>query len=357
MADPITIDDFRVLARERLPLAISDYIDGGAGDEITVGSNRRDFDGVALLPLCLRDVSEPDLSVSLLGEFFQFPIGFSPTAFHRLADKGGEISTASAARALRVPMTVSSMSSITLEEVAAGSGNENLWLQTYLFKDRGVTKDLIQRAEAAGYQAIVLTVGCPVVGNRPKNMRNRFTLPDDVSAANFRRRDATNHNNPIHSISGAEIDPSATWHDVELIRRETKLPIILKGIMNPLDVAPALDLEVAALILSNHGGRQLDTTRSTISALPEVAEALSGRVPLLVDSGFRRGTDILKAIALGADAVLLGRPVLWALAVGGESGVVRAVDLLVEELRTAMQIVGCASLDELRSKATSIIRR
>jgi (S)-2-hydroxy-acid oxidase/4-hydroxymandelate oxidase len=356
--DPlVTIDDFRAVAMTRVPSAIFDYIDSGACDEITVNANRGDFDAIALLPFCLRDVCQLDLSVNLLSKSFQFPIGFSPTALHRLVDEDGEISTARAAKELRVPMIVSSMSSITLEDVVAGSGNECLWFQTYILRDRGFTKDLVHRAEDAGYKAIVVTVGCPVTGKRDKNIRNRFRLPDDVTAANFTQRDRADHNNPIHSFDGAELDASVTWRDVELLRDGTKLPVIVKGIMNPLDVAPALDLDLSALILSNHGGRQLDTTMSTIRALPEVAEALSGRIPLLIDSGFRRGTDILKAIALGADAVMLGRPVVWALAVDGRDGVVKAVNLLVEELRTAMRIAGCASLRELRENAPSIMRR
>ena len=277
-------------------------------------------------------------------------------AFHRLVHERGEISTANAARTLNIPMIVSSMSSIALEDVAGSSGNENLWFQTYIFKDRELTRALVRRAEESGYKSIVVTIGCPVPGKRDKNIRNRFTLPENVIAANFKQRNIVVHNNPIHSVDGAELDPSLTWKDLEWLRCNTKLPIILKGIMNPLDVKPALDLQVSGLILSNHGGRQLDTTGSTIRILPEIAAAVSGRIPLLVDSGFRRGTDVLKAIALGADVVLLGRPVLWALALNGENGVVDAVNLLIEELRIAMQIAGCSSIDAIRKNSASIVR-
>jgi (S)-2-hydroxy-acid oxidase/4-hydroxymandelate oxidase len=249
------------------------------------------------------------------------------------------------------------MSSISLEDVARDSGNENLWFQTYIFKDRELTKELIRRAEKSGYKAIVVSLGCPVTGKREKNLVNRFALPEHVVAANFAKRNVIVHNNPIHSVDGAELDPSLTWSDMEWLRCNTGLPIMLKGVMNPLDVAPALDLQVSGLIISNHGGRQLDTTESTVRILPEVAAAASGRIPLLVDSGFRRGTDVLKAIALGADGVLLGRPVVWALAVDGEEGVVDAVDLLIEELRIAMQIAGCSSVDGIRKDSSSIIRR
>jgi isopentenyl diphosphate isomerase/L-lactate dehydrogenase-like FMN-dependent dehydrogenase len=354
---PVRIDDFRTLAKTRIPSEIFDYIDCGACDEITTRSNRRDLNEIHLLPLCLRNVGEVDLSIDLLGHSFSLPIGFSPTAFHRLVHEGGEVSTAKAASTLNIPMIVSSMSSIALEDVAGGSGNKNLWFQTYIFKDRELTKSLVQRAEKSGYKSVVVSTGCPVAGKRDKNIVNRFILPKDVVAANFRQRNVVVHNNPIYSVDGAELDPSLTWKDIEWLRCNTELPIMLKGIMNPVDVAPALGLQVSALVLSNHGGRQLDTTESTIRILPEVAAAVSGRIPLLVDSGFRRGTDVLKAIALGADGVLLGRPVLWALAVDGEKGVVDAVNLLTDELRIAMQLAGCSNIDAIRKNSANIIRR
>jgi (S)-2-hydroxy-acid oxidase/4-hydroxymandelate oxidase len=293
----------------------------------------------------------------LFGRSFGVPLGFSPTAFHRLVHDGGEVATARAAKTVNVPMTVSAMSSVALEDVAVGSGHDDLWFQTYIFKDRALTTRLVHRAEEAGYRSLVVTLGCPVPGKRDKNIANRFALPANVTAGNFGRRDVVIHNNPIHSVEGAELDASLTWRDIDWICRNTELPVILKGILNPLDVGPALDLGIAGIVLSNHGGRQLDTTMSTIAILPEIAAAVSGRVPLLVDSGFRRGTDVLKAVALGADAVLLGRPVVWALAVGGEKGVVDAVGLLAEELRIAMQTCGCASLTDLRRNAAAIIRR
>jgi isopentenyl diphosphate isomerase/L-lactate dehydrogenase-like FMN-dependent dehydrogenase len=352
----VKIDDYRTLARAMLSRSTFDYIDGGAGDEVTRRANRHDLKEIRLRPLCLRDVGEIDLSSRLLGHDFRLPIGFSPTGLHRLVHDEGEISAAKAAGELGLPMVVSSMSSVALEDVARRSGNENLWFQTYVFKDRGLTKDLIRRAEQAGYACIVVTVGCPVVGRREKNIRNRFALPDDVTAANFGRAGVTVHNNPIHSVAGADLDPSATWQDVAWLCENTALPIMLKGVMNPLDVPPALDLRVAGLVVSNHGGRQLDTTESTIRALPGIVAAVDGRVPVLVDGGFRRGTDVLKAIALGAGGVLLGRPVLWALAVAGQEGVVDAVGLLAEELHLAMQLVGCANLAQLRQDAAGIIR-
>jgi 4-hydroxymandelate oxidase len=356
-APPVNLKDLRTSARALVASDVFDYIDGGACDEITKKGNRRDLDHVRLLPLCLRDVSELKLTSDFLGHTFNWPLGFSPTAFHRLVHEDGEIAAASAARTLNVPMILSCMSSVCLEQVVQDSGNKDLWFQTYIFKDRALTRELVGRAERSGYKAIVVTIGCPVAGKRDKNLKSKFVLPNRVTAANFKPHELIDHNNPIHSFHGAELDASLTWKDIEWLRSNTHLPLILKGIMSPLDVVPALDLEVSGLIVSNHGGRQLDTTESTISILPEIAATVARRVPLLVDSGFRRGTDLLKAFALGADGVLLGRPVLWALAYGGEDGVVGAANLLLDELRVAMQLIGCSSIDVLRENSMNIVRR
>jgi isopentenyl diphosphate isomerase/L-lactate dehydrogenase-like FMN-dependent dehydrogenase len=352
----LDLDRLRARARQTLPSAIFDYVDGGAGRERTLRANRRDFDSLELLPLVMRDVSNPDPGARLLGKRLPLPLGFSPTALHRLVHPEGEVASARAAQAARLPLTVSAMSSVAIEDVAGQSAHDNLWFQTYLFKDPAVAPELVARAEAAGCTALVVTVGCPVMGYRDRNLRNRFELPPSVAPAHFRRNDKVDHNNPLGSLDGAEIDPAATWKDIETLRGKTRLPVLVKGVMNPADVAPALDTGIAGLIVSNHGGRQLDTTISTISALPGIASALDGRGALLVDSGFRRGTDLLKALALGADAVLLGRPLLWALAVGGTAGVAAAIDRLGTELRIAMQLAGCPTIASLRDNAGAILR-
>jgi len=354
---PVALEDYRIAARASLPTDVFGYIDSGAADEITCHSNRRDLDALSLYPLCLRDVSTLNLSMQLLGRSFPVPLGFSPTAFHRLVHPEGEVATARAAKTAGIPMIVSAMSSISLEEVAAKSANDNLWMQTYIFRDRELTRHLIERAERAGYKAIVLTVGCPVPGRRDRNLRNRFRLPAEVTAANFERGGDVDFNNPIHSIIGAELDPSVTWRDAAWLQGITSLPLIAKGVMNARDVAHALEIQLAGIMVSNHGGRQLDTTASTIRALPEIARAVAGRIPLLIDSGFRRGTDVLKALALGADGVFLGRPVMWALACDGERGVAAAVDLVVEELRVAMQLAGCAGIADARREAHDLLVR
>lgn len=353
---PVTLDDYRLLAQAMLSPAVFDYIDAAAGDEITHRANRRDLDDLALLPLAMRDVSAPELGIRVLGDSFRFPVGFSPTAFHRLVHPDGEVATARAAKALGVPMVVSCMSSMPLEDIAAQSGNDCLWLQLYIFKDRQLTRDLVGRAERAGYRAVAVSLGCPVPGKRDRNLRSGSLAPAQVAAANFASRDPLDLSDPIHSIT-AELDPSLTWRDIAWLRDSTALPIVAKGLINPRDVATALELELSGILVSNHGGRQLDTTASTISVLPEIAGAVAGRVPLFVDSGFRRGTDVLKALALGADGVFLGRPVLWALAAGGEAGVVAATHLLVDELRMAMQLAGCAGVAEARRDAPYLVRR
>lgn len=337
-----------------MPRAIFDYLDGGAGNEATVRANRRDLEACELLPLVMRDVSKPDLGTRLLGRNLPFPLGFSPTALHRLVHPEGEVASARGVHAAGLPLSISSMSSVAIEDVAAGSGHDNLWFQTYMFKDPAVAPALIARAEAAGCKAVMITVGCPVMGTRDRNLRNRFELPPSVTPAHFERTATQDHNNPIASFHGADIDAAATWKDIASLAGRTRLPLLVKGIMNPADVVPALDAGAAGLVVSNHGGRQLDTTASTISALPRIAASLDGRAALLVDSGFRRGTDVLKALALGADAVLIGRPLLWALAVGGAAGITEAVGRIGAELRVAMQLAGCPTLASLRQNAGTL---
>ena len=353
---PVSLEDYRLLARAGLPPELFDYIDGGAGDEVTRRANREDLDRLALLPFSLRDVSAPDASLEVLGRSLPFPLGFAPTAFHRLAHAEGEIATARAEREVGLPMIVSAMSSIAIEEVAAGSGHTDLWLQTYIFRDRQLTRDLLRRAECADYKAVVVTLGCPAPGKRDRNLRNRFVLPDGVTAANFGRSSGIDHNNPIHSVAGAELDPSLTWRDLDWLRTETALPVIAKGLMNPRDVDAAAKLGLDGIIVSNHGGRQLDTTASTIRVLPDIVEAAAGRLPVFVDGGFRRGTDLLKALALGADCVFLGRPVLWSLAAAGEAGVAAMTRLIADELVLAMQLAGCPTVAQARRDSPYLLR-
>ncbi|MBA2649385.1 MAG: alpha-hydroxy-acid oxidizing protein [Legionella sp.] len=352
MNAPITLIEYRTLAKDKLPQKIFDFIDGGAGDEITKHNNSAAFDDINLRPLCLRDVSSVDLSIKLLGYSASCPFIIAPTAFHKLVDGKGELSTALAAKQSGIPMVVSSMSNISLEKIAEGSMSDNLWLQVYIFKDRAITRELILRAEKAGYKAILVTIGVAVMGKRNKDIRNHFTLAPELSTGNFQ---STANNVPIFEFSAQALDPSVTWEDIEWLKTFTKLPIILKGIMNSLDAEKACQLNIAGIVVSNHGGRQLDTTEATIKVLPEIAHVVANRTTLMLDSGVRRGTDVFKAIALGADAIFLGRPILWALSVGGEQGVVHVLKLLKNEFEMAMKLLGCRSVQEIRQLGKHIL--
>lgn len=352
----VLLDDYQEKARAALPKAVFDYIEGWAGDGLTYRANRLDFDRLALAPLSMRDVSQPDLSSHYLRRTSVLPLGFSPTAFHQLVHPMGELAGAGVAHAKDFPMIVSAMASRSLEEIAAHARGARLWLHVYLFRNRAVTRDLIARAEAAGFEAISLGLGCPVLGKRPANLRNGFVLPEDVRAANFTRQASSDFNNPITSLADAELDPSVVWKDVAALCRETRLPVIGKGLMNRHDVAAALDAGLAGLMVSNHGGRQLDSSLSSIRALTDIIAEVAGRVPVFLDGGVRRGTDVLKALALGADAVFIGRPVLWALSVGGAEGVAEMTTLLADELRIALQLAGCASLADARKAAPYLLQ-
>ncbi|WP_402721340.1 alpha-hydroxy acid oxidase [Janthinobacterium rivuli] len=350
-ARPVLLDDFVERAKGCLSKASFDYIDACAMDGLTQRSNRRDFDRLAFVPLSMRDVASPDLSTHYFGRSYDVPIGISPMAFHRLAHPDGELATAGAALAAGTPMVVSPMSSRSLEEIAQHAQGARLWLHVYIFRNRDLIRSLIARAEDAGFDAITVGLGCPALGKRPANQRNDFRLPDGIDAANF-SKDSLGQE---LAWKDAELDAAATWSDVEALCRQTSLPVIGKGILNPLDVPFALDAGLSGLMVSNHGGRQLDGAVSSIRALPDIVAAVNGRVPVFLDSGVRRGTDVLKALSLGASAVFVGRPALWALSVDGQKGVSDMLSILTDELRLAMQLVGCANLNDARALAADIL--
>jgi 4-hydroxymandelate oxidase len=283
----------------------------------------------------------------------------APTAFNRLACDDGEMAAARAAGASGTLMISSTLSTCTLEDVAHVATGP-LWFQLYVYKDRGLTTELIDRAEAAGYRALVLTVDTPRLGRRERDVRNRFTLPTGLSMKNFERRlsDATRWGAGAHSSFSAYVhdlfDPSLTWRDVDWLRTQTKLPVLLKGVMTAEDTRCSVDSGANAVVVSNHGGRQLDGVAATVAALPEVIEAAAGRVEVLLDGGVRRGTDVLKALALGARAVLIGRAYLWGLAVAGEDGVRDVLRILRDELELSMALAGRTSVAAIDS---SLIRR
>ncbi|STX37068.1 alpha-hydroxy acid oxidase [Legionella feeleii] len=341
----VKISDYRYLAQQKISKEIFDFIEGGACDEITRKNNRNAFDKVDIRPFCLRDVATIDSTAKLIGYPIPTPLLLAPTAFHQLVDASGELSTAKAAKSLGIPMVVSSMSNKPLEEIAAQSKHQQLWFQVYIFKERAITEELVRRAEQAGYKAIVLTVGVPFSGKRERDIKNLFSLPKQLTTGNFK----SNVNaEVIYDFTAAQLDPSITWRDVEWLKTITPLPLILKGILNPLDAKEACQLNVDGIIVSNHGGRQLDTTEATLLALPDISKAVGGRTMILLDGGIERGTDIFKAIAWGADAVMLGRPVLWALAVDGERGVLTMLSMLISELEMAMKLAGCKTIKAVK---------
>jgi 4-hydroxymandelate oxidase len=348
--EPVNLADYETLARERLDPGAWDYLAGGADDEITLAENVAAFRRLRLLPRVLVDVSRVEAVTALLGELLSFPVLLAPTAFQTLAHPDGELATARAASAAGTISVVSTMSSYRLEEVARAAAGPK-WFQLYCYRERQVTRRLVQRAEAAGYRAICLTVDLPRVGHRERDLRNHFVLPPGVRPRNFAEfidLEGGSQQAFFEYIQSL-VDPSLTWEAVGWLCGETRLPVLLKGILRPDDARRAVGHGASGVIVSNHGGRQLDGVPATIEALPAVVEAIGGRVPVLLDGGIRRGTDVLKAIALGASAVLVGRPYLWGLAVEGEAGVRRVLDLLRAEVELALALAGCPTLAQVAS--------
>ena len=347
----VNLLELEALAKPRLPTAVFDYFAGGAHDEITLGANRRAYDAIALRPRVLVDVSRRDLSMTLLGQTLAFPVLVAPMALQRMAHTDGEMATARAAASLKTVFTVSTLSSVTVEEIRPACVLAP-WFQIYVHQDRALTEGMLARVAACGYGALVLTVDTPVLGRRERDVRNTFQPPPGVAFANMMAgtgatTGTSERDSALAMYFAARHDASVTWKDLAWLRRTCPLPLVLKGVMRGDDAKRAADHGVDALIVSNHGGRQLDTSIPTIRALAEVAEGAGPNVPVLVDGGVRRGTDVLKAIALGARAVLVGRPVLWGLALDGETGVGRVLTTLRDELDTAMALCGCATLSDI----------
>ncbi|ATB37490.1 alpha-hydroxy-acid oxidizing enzyme [Cystobacter fuscus] len=351
---PVCVGDYEALARERMEPANWEYFQGGSGEEQTLRANREAFERVFFRPRVLVDVSKCDLSTRLLGTPVSFPVGVAPMAYHRLAHPEGEVATARAAGAVGALTVVSTFASRKLEEVAQEAQGP-LWLQVYCFRRREVTEALVRRAEAAGYRALVLTVDTPRLGRRERDVRNGFSLPAHVRAENFGEElvAALHAHQPgasaVATHARETIDPSLTWESLAWLRSLTRLPLVLKGVMTGEDAARAASLGIEGIIVSNHGGRQLDGVLPALEALPEIVRAVAGRCEVLMDGGVRRGTDVLKALALGARAVLVGRPVLWGLAAAGPEGVEHVLSMLRDELELAMALAGRPSLEHIDS--------
>ncbi len=325
-------------ARRRLDPAVYDFFAGGADDEITLRANEAAFRRVGLVPRVLRGETERELGTTLLGCRSSMPVLVAPTAFHRLAHAEGELATARAAASARTIMVASMASTRAIEEIAAAGDPSSLWFQIYIQPDLGFTESIVRRAEAAGCKALVVSVDSPAFGRRERDLRNGFVdLPAGMCCENM--RDHGNGGRPRPIVFA----PDLSWKHMEWLRSVTNLPIAIKGVMHPEDACLAAGRGIDALLVSNHGGRQLDTVPAAIELLPPIADAVAGRIPLLLDGGIRRGTDIVKALALGARAVAIGRPVLWGLALAGQQGVEQVLEMLRSELDRALAFCGCGS--------------
>lgn len=360
---PVTLDDYRTAAQALVDPAAWGYIEGGSGAETTLRESEAAYRRYRLRPRVLVDVSHCDLRTTLLGSPVELPVAIAPMAYHGLVNPEAEPGTVRAAAAAGALTVVSTFSGTPLEEIAEAAAGAPLWMQLYVFRDRPTTEALVRRAEAVGYRALVVTVDTPRVPRRARDLRNAFSLPPGMVPANFDDRhasglqQASNGSSVIGAHAARHHDAAFGWDDLAWLRSLTTLPLVLKGVLTGEDAARAAELGVEGIVVSNHGGRQLDGAVPALDALPEVVAAAAGRCEVYVDGGVRRGTDVLTALALGARAVLVGRPVLWGLAVAGSAGALDVLSVLRAELEDAMALSGrpdLASVDAglLRPYAT-----
>lgn len=349
----VTLKDHESHAHSVLHTNAWAYFSGGAGDEVTLGSNQQAWQDLQLHPRVLRKLTGGHTRTQLLGRTLEHPIMLAPVAFQRMAHPDGELATAYAAAMQSAGMILSTQASVSLDTIAQAYLPEQqrgpLWFQLYLQHDREFTRMLVQRAEEAGYEALVLTVDAPTSGARDRERRAGFTLPPGISAVNLEGLPPLRHHTLDHGQSAmfdSLLTYAPTWSDITWLQGITRLPIILKGILHPEDALEGVKCGAAGIIVSNHGGRTLDTVVPTALALPAIREQLPADIPVIVDGGIRRGTDVLKAVALGASAVLIGRPYLYGLTNAGALGVAHVVRLLRDELEIAMALCGCATLAE-----------
>ncbi len=337
----VNVWDYERLAEEKLAPGPFGYVYGGAGDEWTLRENRKAFERWYLRPRVLVDVSDVQTSTTVLGTAVTLPALIAPTAFQRVVHEEGECATARAAATAGTIMCLSTVATATPAEVAEAAPQAKRWFQLYWPADREFAKDLIDEAREKGFSAVVLTVDLPVLGRRERDIRTRFEIPEDISVpvfATWEKRQGATTPDQINWL----VDRKLTWNDLEWLRSTSALPLVVKGILTREDALLAAEHGAEAVVVSNHGGRQLDGVAASLDALPEVVDAVGERVEVLVDGGVRRGIDVIKALALGARAVLVGRPVLYGLAVEGEPGVVRVLELLQAEIAAALALCGCA---------------
>ncbi|KAJ7951478.1 Peroxisomal (S)-2-hydroxy-acid oxidase [Quillaja saponaria] len=346
-SEPVNVLEYQKLAKEALPKMYYDFYAGGAEDEYSLKENVEAFRRITFRPRVLVDVSRVDVSTTILGYNISSPIMIAPTGAHKLANPEGEIATARAAAACNTIMVLSCMSTCTVEEVAT-SCNAVRFFQLYVLKRRDVAALLVQRAERNGYKALVLTVDVPRLGRREADIKNKMV---SVQLKNLdgllSTKVANDKGSNCEALVNEIFDASLNWEDLAWLRSITNLPILIKGILTGDDAIKAVEVGVSGIVVSNHGARQLDYSPATISVLEEVVHAVRGKIPVLFDGGIRRGTDVFKALALGAQAVLVGRPVIFGLAAKGEYGVKRVIDMLKDELELTMALSGCPSLKDI----------
>jgi L-lactate dehydrogenase (cytochrome) len=368
----LSIEDLRRQSRRRLPRAVFDFIDGGAEDEVTLRRNREAFDRVALVPRVLVDVGEVDLATTVLGQRLAAPLVLAPTGLCGMATSRGEIPAARAAVEAGIAFTASCMSSVTLEEIVREAPGAH-WFQLYVWRDRAITQDLVERAAAAGCRTLVVTVDTPVLGQRERDARNGATIPPRITFRNaldvlrrprwtiaiargpqvtFANVTATDRPAGLRPVAlspfvNGLFDPTVTWRDLDWIRGLWKGSLVVKGILSVEDARLSAEHGADAIVVSNHGGRQLDGSPATLEVLPGIVDAAGGEVEVLLDGGVRRGADMAKALALGARACLVGRPYLYGLATGRQAGVAQAIRILSTELRRVMALMGCTRVTDL----------
>lgn len=345
---PVNLYEYEALAKERMPKPEWDFVEGGATDEITISRTRQAFDSIMLRPRMLVDMDVRDLSTTVLGERIDFPVMLCPAGHHIRAHADAENATVRAASAMDVGMILSSGSSVVMEDIASAA-TRNIWFQQYFYRDREMTELMAHRADESGFSALCITLDASIRSKRERNLRNNYSIPASPNYDGLRSTQsfAPSSDDAPSAVTGM-VSPKVTWDEFGWLASKTDLPLIAKGVMTGEDARLAVEHGVKAIIVSNHGGRSLDPTFATIEVLPEVVEAVDGRAEVYLDGGIRRGTDIVKAIALGARAVLIGRPIFWGLAVNGEEGLKHVLQILREELHSTMGLCGkpdIASID------------
>ncbi|HMJ74185.1 MAG TPA: alpha-hydroxy acid oxidase [Solirubrobacterales bacterium] len=344
--DLVNVADFGRAAEEKLDAGVAGYFFGGAGDELTLRENVAAWQGWRLRPRALAGLSEWSTGAEVLGGDVSMPVLVAPVAYQGLVDPDGEEAMARAAAAEGTVMCLSTLATMRPRPVAEAAPGGQRWFQLYCFRDEGVTRELIAEAVDSGYEAIVVTVDAPRGGNRERDRRTGFKIPEEIGVPSVEAALGSDRAVTIEETFGL-MEPALTWSDLEDLASDCRVPVLVKGVLTAEDAAQAIDHGAAGVVVSNHGGRQLDRCLATADALPEVVDAVEGKGAVLVDGGIRRGVDVAIALALGADAALVGRPALWGLAVGGEAGARRVLELLREELELTLALCGCASPDEL----------